>query len=150
VGVSAQQPGQKTFRSPEGAYTALFNAAESNDEKALMEIFGPDGKEIVSSGDATEDAENHANFAKKYQEMHRMVKEPDGTMVLYIGAENWPTPLPLVNNGGAWYFDTEAGKMEILFRRIGRNEMSTIHSCQALVAAQKEYYSTQNNEYAQQ
>jgi hypothetical protein len=150
IGARAQQQGQETFSSPEEASIALVNAAQSNDEKALLEIFGPDGKEVVSSGDAAEDAENHANFAKKYQEMHRLVKEPDGTVVLYIGAENWPAPIPLVNKGGLWYFDTEAGKKEILFRRIGRNEMSTIHSCQELVAAQKEYYSTQNNEYAHQ
>ena len=71
--------------------------------------------------------------------MHRLVKEPDGTTVLYIGAENWPTPIPLVNKGGSWYFDTEAGKREILYRRVGRNEMSTIKVCQELVAAQKEY-----------
>jgi hypothetical protein len=146
----AQQPGQKTFSSPEEATTALVNAAQSNDEKALVEIFGPYGKEVVSSGDATEDAENHANFAKRYQEMHRLVKEPEGQLVLYIGAENWPAPIPLVNKEGVWYFDTEAGKKEILFRRIGRNEMSTIRSCRELVGAQKEYYSTQNSEYAQQ
>jgi hypothetical protein len=68
---------------------------------------------------------------------------------LYIGAENWPTPIPLVNNSSSWYFDTEAGKQEILYRRIGRNEVSTISVCQELVAAQKEYYSAQHNEYAQ-
>jgi Protein of unknown function (DUF2950) len=146
----AQQPGQKTFSSPEEASTALVSAAQSNDEKALVEIFGPDGKEIASSGDAVEDAKMHANFAKKYQEMHRFVKEPDGTVVLYMGAENWPAPIPLVNRGNLWFFDTEAGKREILYRRIGRNEISTIRSCQELVAAQKEYYSAQNNEYAQQ
>ena len=146
----AQQQGQKTFSSPEEASIALVNAAQSNDEKALLEIFGPDGKEVVSSGDATEDAANHANFAKKYQEMHRLVREPDGTVALYVGAENWPAPIPLVNKGGVWYFDTAAGKKEILFRRIGRNEMSTIRSCQELVAAQKEYYSMENKEYAQQ
>ena len=81
--------------------------------------------------------------------MHRLVKEPDGTTTLYIGAENWPTPIPLVNKGNSWYFDTEAGKKEILYRRIGRNEISTIQVCQELVAAEKEYHSTQHSEYAQ-
>jgi hypothetical protein len=147
---SAQQKGQKTFSSPEDAGAALAAAAQANDEKAMLEILGPEGKEVVSSGDATEDAENHANFAKKYQEMHRFVKEPDGSTVMYTGAENWPSPMPLVNKGNAWYFDTEAGKKEILFRRIGRNEMWTIRICQELVAAQKEYYAAQNNRYAQQ
>jgi hypothetical protein len=81
--------------------------------------------------------------------MHRLVKEPDGTTVLYIGAENWPTPIPLVNNGHSWYFDAEAGKNEILYRRVGRNELSAINVCQELVAAGKEYYSSQHNEYPQ-
>jgi hypothetical protein len=81
--------------------------------------------------------------------MHRLVKEPDGTTTLYIGAENWPTPIPLVNNGKSWYFDTEAGKKEILFRRVGRNEMSAIRVCLELVAAEKEYHSSQHDVYAQ-
>ena len=145
----AQQPGQKTFSSPEDASNALVTAAQNNDEKAMLDILGPDGKQIVSSGDEAEDAESRANFVQRYQQMHRLVKEPDGTTVLYIGAENWPTPIPLVNNSSSWYFDTEAGKKEILYRRIGRNEISTISVCQELVAAQKEYYSAQHNEYAQ-
>lgn len=144
----AQQPAQKTFSSPEEASNALLTAAQSNDEKAMLDILGPDGKQIVSSGDEIEDARSRANFVQKYQEMHRLVKEPDGTTTLYIGAENWPTPIPLVNKGNSWYFDTEVGKKEILYRRIGRNEMSTIRVCQELVAAEKEYFST-HNEYAQ-
>jgi Protein of unknown function (DUF2950) len=144
----AQQPGQKTFSSPEDASQALVTAAQSNDEKAMLDILGADGKQIVSSGDDAEDSESRANFVRKYQEMHRLAKEPDGSTVLYIGAENWPTPIPLVNKGKAWYFDTEVGKKEILYRRIGRNEMSTIRVCQELVAAQKEY-SADHNEYAQ-
>ncbi len=145
----AQQTGQKTFSSAEDASNALATAAQSNDEKAMLDILGPDGKQIVSSGDETEDANSRANFAKRYQEMHRLVKEPDGTTTLYIGAENWPTPIPLVNNGNSWYFDTEAGEKEILFRRVGRNEMSAIRVCQELVAAEKEYRSTQHDQYAQ-
>lgn len=145
----AQQQGQKTFSSPADASAALVTAAESNDEKAMLAILGPDEKQIVSSGDETEDALHRANFVKKYQEMHRLVKEPDGTTTLYIGAENWPTPIPLISKGNSWYFDTEASKKEILYRRIGQNEMSTIRVCQELVAAEKEYYSTQHNEYAQ-
>lgn len=145
----AQQQGQKTFSSPEEASNALVTAAQNNDEKTMLDILGPDGKQIVSSGDETEDAHHRANFVQKYQEMHRLVKEPDGTTTLYIGAENWPTPIPLVSKGNSWYFDTDAGKKEILYRRIGRNEISAIHVCQELVAAEKEYYSTQHNEYAQ-
>ncbi len=145
----AQQQGQKTFSSPEEAAKAIVAAAQSNDEKAMLEILGPDGKEIVSSGDETEDAQNRANFVQKYQQMHRLVKEPDGMTMLYIGAENWPTPIPLVKKGNSWYFDTGMGKKEILYRRVGRNELSAIRVCQELAAAQKEYYSMQHNEYAQ-
>jgi len=145
----AQQPGQKTFSSPEDASNAFFTAVQSNDEKVMLDILGPEGKHIVSSGDETEDAQSRANFVQRYQQMHRLVREPDGTTVLYIGAENWPTPIPLVNNGHSWYFDTEAGKNEILYRRVGRNELSAISVCQELVAAGKEYYSSQHNEYPQ-
>lgn len=144
----AQQRGQTTFSSPEDAGNALITAVQNYDEKAMLEILGPEGKQIISSGDATEDAHSRANFVQRYQEMHRLVTEPDGTTTLYIGAENWPMTLPLVNRGNSWYFDTEAGKKEILYRRIGRNEMSAIHVCQELVAAENEYYSTQHNEYA--
>jgi len=145
----AQQRGQKTFPSAEDASKALVAAAQSSDEKMMLEILGPAGKDIVSSGDDAEDAESRANFVQRYQEMRRLVKEPDGTTILYVGAKNWPTPIPLINKGKLWYFDTGAGKKEILYRRIGRNEISAIRVCQELVAAQKEYYSTQNNEYAQ-
>jgi hypothetical protein len=144
----AQQPGQKTFSSAEDASTALVTAAQNSDEKAMLDILGPDGKQIVSSGDDAEDAESRANFVRRYQEMHRLVTEPDGTTTLYIGAENWPTPIPLVNKGKTWYFDTDAGKKEILYRRIGQNETSAISVCQELVAAQKEYRATHDNEYA--
>jgi len=145
----AQQQGQRTFSSAEDATKAFFTAAQNNDEKAMLDILGPDGKEIVSSGDEVEDAHNRANFVMRYQEMHRLVKEPDGTMALYVGAHNWPCPIPLANKGNAWYFDTDAGMKEILYRRIGKNELSAIRICQELVAAEKEYYSTQHNEYAQ-
>src|SRR6202167_3530178 len=145
----AQQPGQKTFSSADDASSALVTAAQSNDEKAMLSILGPDGKQIVSSGDDAEDAQSRANFVQKYQEMHRLVKEPDGTTTLYIGAENWPTPIPLVNKGAAWYFDTDAGKKEIMYRRVGLNEKSTPRVFQQLVAAEKQYYSPHHNEYAQ-
>ena len=141
----AQQRSQKTFSSAEQASDALLTALQSNDEKALLDILGPEAKQIVSSGDDIEDAQDRANLVKKYQEMHRLVKEPDGTTTLYIGAENWPTPIPLVEKNNSWSFDTEAGKQEILFRRVGENELSTIRVCQELVAAEKEYYPASNN-----
>jgi DUF2950 family protein len=145
----AQQPGQKTFSSPEEASNALITAVQSNDEKAMLDLLGPHGKQIISSGDEAEDANSRANFVQKYREMHRLVKEPDGTTTLYIGAKNWPTPIPLVQKASSWYFDTDAGKKEILYRRIGRNEISAIRVCQELVAAENEYHDTRHGEYAQ-
>lgn len=136
----AQPAGQKTFSSPDEASRALIRAVQSGNEEELLEIFGTDGKEIISSGDQVEDQKSRDAFAEKYQRMNRLVAEPDGTVRLYVGAENWPMPIPLVNRKNAWYFDTSAGKEEILFRRIGRNEIATIRVLQELVAAQKEYY----------
>jgi Protein of unknown function (DUF2950) len=145
----AQQKDQKTFPTAKAASHALFLAVQSDNEKAILAILGDEGKPIISSGDPAEDKETRANFARRYQEMHRLVKEPNGTTTLYIGAENWPTPIPLVEKAGAWYFDTAAGVKEILFRRVGRNEMSAIRVCQELVAAQREYYAAHNGTFAQ-
>jgi hypothetical protein len=145
----AQQPGQRTFSSAEEASRALVAAVQSDDEKAMLDLLGPDGKQLISSGDEAEDAQSRANFVQKYQEMHRLVHEPDGTTTLYIGARNWPTPIPLVNKGSSWYFDTEVAKKEILYRRIGRNELSAIRVCQELVAAENEYRHTQHDEYTE-
>jgi Protein of unknown function (DUF2950) len=132
--------GEETFSSPGAAVSALVAAVRRDDVKALIAILGPHGRRIVSSGDRAEDAANRANFIAKYGQMHRLVREPDGTTTLYVGAENWPMPIPIAGAGHAWYFDTAAGERQILYRRIGRNEFSAIRVCEALVAAQKQYY----------
>ncbi len=134
------QAGQPTFPSAEQASHALVTALQTGDPQAIVKVLGRDAKDVVSSGDETEDANDRDQFVHKYQQMHRLVTEPDGTTTLYIGAENWPTPIPLVHNGNAWYFDTEAGKREILYRRIGENELTAIQVCRELVDAEKEYY----------
>lgn len=134
------QPGQETFPTAMDAGKALVKAVKDNDQPTLLKILGPNSKEIISSGDDAEDRNDREQFVQKYRQMHRMVTEPDGTTTLYIGAENWPTPIPLVKKGDSWYFDTAAGKDEILYRRIGKNEMSAIQVCGELVDAQKEYY----------
>src|SRR5271166_4767261 len=113
----AQEKGQKTFSTPVEASHALYTAAKNNDEKELLEIFGPGGREILYSGDESEDAESRATFLQGDEEMHRLVEEANGTVSLYIGAKNWPAPISIVNKQNVWYFDTEAGKQEILFRR---------------------------------
>jgi hypothetical protein len=130
----AQQAGQTLFATPEAAGTALFAAVESDGDQAMLDLLGPDGRPLISSGDAAEDAAGRATFAQNYREMHRIVIEPDGTATLTIGAKNWPTPIPLVQHANRWYFDTDAGRQEILFRRIGRNELSTIEACRHLAA----------------
>jgi hypothetical protein len=135
----AQQPGQRTFASPEDAGRAFFAATHAENEESLMSILGPDGKEFLSSGDPVEDLDARVSFVLKYQEMHRFVTEPNGAVTLVVGAENWPFPIPLVNNHGTWFFDTAAGKDEILLRRIGKNELAAMDACRELVDAQKEY-----------
>lgn len=137
----AQQPGQKTFSSASAASHALAKAVQSGDQPALLSILGPDGKDLISSGDPAEDKSNREEFAQKFRQMHRLVNEPDGTTTLYIGAENWPTPIPLMHKANAWYFDTPAGKKEVLYRRIGKNELAVIQVCREVVDAEKEYYS---------
>jgi hypothetical protein len=95
------------------------------------------GKEVTSSSDEIEDKLERERFSQKYQEMHRLVREPDGSTVLYIGAENWPFPIPLVSKNGAWYFDSDTGTQEILFRTVGENETTAIQVCHALAKAKE-------------
>jgi len=134
----AQQSAPKTFASPAEASNALFQAVQNDDEQTLQAIFGA-GKEITSSSDETEDKLERDGFVHKYQEMHRLVREPDNTLTLYVGAENWPFPIPLVSENGRWRFDSEAGRNEILCRRIGDNESMTIGAFRLLVLAQQEH-----------
>jgi len=133
----AQGPQPKTFSSPVEASNALFQAAQSEDEPTLEAILGK-GKEVTSSSDEVEDKLEREQFSKKYQEMHRLVREPDGSTVLYIGAENWPFPVPLISKNGAWYFDSETGTREILFRRIGENEATAIQVCEEYAITKKD------------
>jgi hypothetical protein len=146
----AQQPGQKTFASADEASQALFIAAQNGDKAALLQIFGPAGAPIVSSGDDVQDKNSRDEFVTRYQQMHRLAKEPDGTTTLYIGAENWPVPLPLINKGGVWYFDGEAGAKEVLYRRIGNNEYAAMQVLDALVDAENDYYSQPRDGRTQQ
>ena len=130
----AQKSGPETFSSPGKATSALFQAVQNSDEEALERILGAD-KEVTSSNDEIEDKLERERFSQKYQEMHRLVREPDGRTVLYIGAENWPFPIPLVSKNGAWHFDSDSGKQEILFRIVGENETTAIQVCHVLAKA---------------
>jgi hypothetical protein len=139
--LTAQQPTQMSYASPNDAVVALVSAAKAHDKDQLMQIFGPGAKEILSSGDEVADTQTREMFLKKYNQMSRFVKQPDGSVELYLGAENWPFPVPLVQKNGRWLWNTNAGKKEVLYRRIGRNEFDTIDTLQGLVEAQKEYAS---------
>jgi len=132
-----ESPQPRTFSSPGEASDALFQAAQKEDEPALEAILGV-GKEVTSSRDDVDDKLERERFSQKYQEMHRLVREPDGSTVLYIGAENWPFPIPLASKNGAWYFDSETGTHEILFRRIGENEAVAIQVCEEFALAKKD------------
>ena len=147
--IFAQEPGQRTFTSAEDAGREFFAAMQSQDEQVALRILGPSGKDILSSGDPEEDSDTRVGFVVKYQEMHRFVTEANGTVSLIVGAENWPFPIPLVHSHGSWYFDTPAGKDEILFRRIGKNELAAVDACRELVAAEKQYFARPPNQFAQ-
>jgi hypothetical protein len=135
----AAQAGQKTFASPEEAVKALIDAAKSGNQEELMVIFGPAGREVLSSGDAVDDKAVKEQFLKAYEVKHALIREGDTKAVLQIGAEDWPFPIPVVKKGEKWSFDTKKGKEEMNNRRIGRNELSTIQVCLAYVDAQREY-----------
>ncbi len=131
----------ETFPSAEKAADALYTAAKNHDESAMLAILGPDARDIVVWTDSSADRNAEDDqFAKKYEQMHRLVKEPDNETTLYVGAENWPLPIPIVERDGASYFDCSLGRQEILYRRIGENEMNTIDSLRGTVDAENQYY----------
>jgi len=133
----AQDAQPRKFASAGEATNALVEAAKTANEQALEAILGA-GKEVTSSSDEEEDKLEREQFTEKYQQMHRLVREPDGSAVLYIGAENWPFPVPLVSKNGEWYFDASRGKQEILFRRIGENEATAAEVCEQFALAMSE------------
>jgi hypothetical protein len=142
----AQQGNEKTFPTPGDAALALYNAAKTDNAQQLGAILGSNADAILHTGDAVADKNMENEFVQRYDKMRRVVIEPDGSATLYIGPENWPLPIPIVkNSSGAWYFDTEAGKKEILYRRVGRNENDAIDILYGLVDAQREYASEPRN-----
>jgi hypothetical protein len=143
---SVERPVQKTFASPEDAGTAVLEAAKSGDRNALVAIFGQEGDQVLFSGDPVQDKDALQGFTSAYDQMHRWQQIKAGGEMLYIGTDNFVFPIPLgQNQAGQWYFDTAAGKDEILARRIGRDELNAITACTALVQAEKEYFSRPRN-----
>jgi hypothetical protein len=134
-------PGQKTFASVDDASSALVEAARNDNEAQMLELFGPDAKSIIYSGDPGQDKSDMAGFIAAYQQMNRWRKLDNGNQILIVGATNTAFPVPLRRDGkGQWYFDTPAGATELAVRRIGRNELATIDIMAALADAQEEYF----------
>jgi hypothetical protein len=134
---AAEAANQTTFRSAAQAAHALYLAVKSRDERALTRILGG-GTELINSDDELQDRLDREQFAQKYQQMHRLGREGKRVAHLYVGAENWPFPMPLVSQNGLWRFDTEAGTQEIQFRRIGENELTAIALSRAVVAMEND------------
>jgi Protein of unknown function (DUF2950) len=138
----SEKPSYRVFASPDDAASGLLEAAKSGDQKAVLAIFGPESKGIIFSGDAVQDKNTVDAFVAAYGVMHRWRKMPDEAQILLIGADNFAFPIPLKkSDAGQWFFDTAAGKDEILARRIGRNELAVIDICGALTDAEAEYFS---------
>ncbi len=150
-----QKTPQQTFSAPEDASQALASAARENDIDKLLSILGPEGSKLIFSGDKVEDRAALDRFAGAYNEKNQVVMESQTKAVLEVGSDRWPLPIPIVKTAkGVWRFDTLKGKEEILNRRIGRDELSTIQVCMEFVEAQREYASKDRSgdglfEYAQ-
>ena len=138
VSVSAASA-QQSFKSPEDAAQALVNAAKDNWPKGVIAVLGPDADEIVSSGDKTSDEAMREKFLAAFDARHEVKQEGDDKAVMIIGKDDFPFPIPLRRKGAAWKFDTATGRLEILYRRIGRNEINAIKASLAYVDAQNEY-----------
>jgi hypothetical protein len=144
------------FGSPEEASDALILAAEQFDVAALKAMLGPDGEDLVVTEDTVQDKNQLSEFAAEGRAQSRVVRDPDDPKVatLSVGIEDWPLPIPIVEEGGKWRFDSAAGREELLYRRIGRNELDAIEVCRGYVEAQFEYAAQKHdgalvNQYAQ-
>jgi Protein of unknown function (DUF2950) len=154
--VASEQTTQKAFATPQEAADSLIEAAGANDVSALKEILGPGSDDIISSEDEVQDKNRAADFVAKAQEKKSVEIDPDNSKraTLYVGESEWPLPVPIVKRDGKWYFDSKAGREEILLRRIGTNELDAIEICRGYVEAQEEYSETKHdnskvNQYAQ-
>jgi len=139
LAVPAGAKAQQSFKSAEEAAEALASAAKSNDRGGLLRVLGRGGADIISSGDPVDDAAARQRFVAAYDAKHAIAMEGDSKAVMVIGQDDFPFPIPLVRKDGAWQFDTAAGREEILFRRIGRNELAAIQASLAIADAQHEY-----------
>jgi hypothetical protein len=138
---TAAETPQKTFATPAEAGQALHAAVHAKDDKALTQELGSKAQKLVSSGDPAEDKSATDSFAKKYDQMNRLVAMTDGSQVLYVGADNYPFPVPLARDGSSrWYFDAAAAEEELRTRRIGGNELSAMDACRLIANAEDLYH----------
>jgi hypothetical protein len=141
VGIaSAAAARQQSFPSPEEGVRALMDAAKANDTARLLQVLGPDAQPFINTGDPVSDQASRARFVQAYEEAHTLVPVEDTQVILQMGNDAWPFPIPLVKDNTRWHFDAKEGKEEILNRNIGRNELDVIQVCLAYVDAQREYY----------
>jgi hypothetical protein len=136
---AAAKAKQKAYASPEEAVGALIEALKAGDKAGLLAVFGPGSEPLFSSGDAVVENAERERFLKAYDEKHSLDRIGADLVILQTGSDDWPFPIPIARKGTTWRFDTEAGKEEILDRRIGRNELRTIEVMYTYVAAQREY-----------
>ena len=139
LGAVSTAGAQQSYTPPDAAVSALASAAKSGDRKGILTILGPAAADIVSSGDEVADTATRERFIAAYDAKHQIAKDGDSKATMVIGADDFPFPIPLVRKGEAWQFDTAAGRLEILYRRIGRNELDAIQASLAYVDAQYEY-----------
>jgi hypothetical protein len=130
---------QQTFKTPDEAANALADAVKSGSDRSILKVLGSGGADIVSSGDDVADKETLERFTAAWNARHSIKTEGDRKAVLILGNDDFPFPIPLVKNKAGWEFDTDAGRFEILYRRIGRNELDAIQTSLAFVDAQNEY-----------
>ncbi|RZN13416.1 DUF2950 domain-containing protein [Bradyrhizobium sp. Leo121] len=130
---------QQAYPSPEGAAAALAAAVKTGEKRAVLKVLGKDAEDIIASGDDVADAETRERFVSAYEAKHSIKAEGNKKATLILGADDFPFPIPLVNNRDGWEFDSAAGRLEILYRRIGRNELDAIQTALAFVDAENEY-----------
>ena len=129
----------RAFSSPDEAAIALADAIRADDTNALLAIMGTEGEQIVSSGDEFDDRSRRQTFLALYEKKHALANEGPDLRTLVVGEASWPFPVPIVRDGESWFFDAEAGREEILNRRIGEHELAAIQVCKAIGDAQQEY-----------
>jgi len=136
----AQTPALRAFETPDAAAKAVIAAADANNETELNEIFGAN-KAILSSGDPEQDKQERAEFAKMARDRYRIEKDPMNLhrVILDIGPDDWPFPVPIIEVNGKWSFSSEQGELEVRARRIGANELDTIETLAAAVNAEQQY-----------